>query len=69
MNGVRFPEEAKDCSSIFCVQIGPEVDPASYSMRTVGHFPGDKRGLSVTLTTHTHLLLKSRMSRSYTSSS
>jgi hypothetical protein len=30
--------------------------------------PGVKRGRSVTLTTHPHLVLRSRMSRSYTSS-
>jgi hypothetical protein len=33
-----------------------------------GSFPGAKRGRGVTLTTYTHLLPKSRMSRSYTSS-
>jgi len=30
--------------------------------------PGVKRGRGVMLTTHTHLVLRSRMSRSYTSS-
>jgi hypothetical protein len=37
-------------------------------MRTVGNFPGVKHGQSVTLTTHPHLMPRSRMSRSYISS-
>jgi hypothetical protein len=37
-------------------------------MGTGGPFPGAKRGRGVTLTTHPHLVPKSRMSRSYTSS-
>jgi len=36
-------------------------------MGTGGPFPGAKRGRGVTLTTHPHLVPRSRMSRSYTS--
>jgi len=35
-------------------------------MCTGGRFPGLKRGRGVTLTTHPHLVQRSRMSRSYT---
>jgi len=37
-------------------------------MGTGGTFPGAKRGRGVKLTTHPHLVPRSRMSRSYTSS-
>jgi hypothetical protein len=37
-------------------------------MGTKGTSPGVKRGRDVTLTTHPHLVPRSRMSRSYTSS-
>jgi len=37
-------------------------------MGTAGPFPGAKRGWDMTLTTHLHLVPKSRMSTSYTSS-
>jgi hypothetical protein len=66
--GVRSPAEAKDFSSNLCVQTGSEAHPASCPMGTGGPFPGAKRGRGVTLTTHPHLLPRSRMSRSYTSS-
>jgi hypothetical protein len=41
---------------------------ASYPFGTGDPFPGAKRGQGVTLTTHFHLVSKSRMRRSYTSS-
>jgi hypothetical protein len=44
------------------------VHPASCPMGTGDPFPGVKRGRGVMLTTHPHLMLRSRMSRSYTSS-
>jgi hypothetical protein len=67
---VRSPAEAKrHFSSILCVQTGSGAHPASCTMGTVGPFPGLKRGRGVTLTTHPHLVPRSRMSRSYTSSS
>jgi hypothetical protein len=64
----RSPAEANDFSSSLCVQTGSGAHPASCTLGTGGHFPGLKRGLGVTLTTHPHLVMRSRMSRSYTSS-
>jgi hypothetical protein len=50
-------------------QTGSGARPASCTMGTGGPFPGSNRGRGMTLTTHPHLVPKSRMSRSYTSSS
>jgi hypothetical protein len=66
--GVRSPAGGKDYSSSLCVQTGSEAHPASCKMGTGCLFPGAKRGRGVTLTTHPHLVPRSRMSRSYTSS-
>jgi hypothetical protein len=66
--GVRSPAEAKDFSSSLCVQTGSEAHPASCTMGTGGPFPGPKARLGATLTTQSHLGPRSRMSRSYTSS-
>jgi hypothetical protein len=66
--GVRFPAGAKDFSSNLFVQTGSEAHPASCTMGTGGPFPGAKRGRGVTLTTHPHLVTRSTVSRSYTSS-
>jgi hypothetical protein len=55
-------------SSSLGVQTGSEVHPASCTMGTGVLSPGLKRGRGVTLTTHLHLVPRSRMSRSYTSS-
>jgi hypothetical protein len=66
--GVQSPAGAKDFCFNLCVQTGSEAHPASCTMGTGGPFPGAKRGRGVTLTTHTHLVPKSRMSRRYTSS-
>jgi hypothetical protein len=52
-------------SSSLCVQTGFGAHPASCTMGTGGPFPGGK---AVILTTHPHLVPRSRMSRSYTSS-
>jgi hypothetical protein len=65
---VRSPAEAKDLSSSLCVQTSSGAHPASYPMGTGGPFLGVKRGPGVTLTTHLHLVPRSRMSRSYKSS-
>jgi hypothetical protein len=65
---VQSPAEAKDFPSSLRVQTSSEDHPASYPMGTRGPFPGVKRGQSVTLTTHRHLVSRSRMSRSYSSS-
>jgi hypothetical protein len=40
--GVRSPAEAKDFSSILCVQTVSEAHPASCTMGTRGPFPGGK---------------------------
>jgi hypothetical protein len=48
-----------------CVQTSSEDHPASYPMGTEDSFPGVKRGRGMTLTTHPHLVPRSRMSRSY----
>jgi hypothetical protein len=66
--GVRSPAGAKDFSSILCVQTGFGAHPASYPMGTGILSSGVKRGRGVILTTHPHLVPRSRMSRSYTSS-
>jgi hypothetical protein len=66
--GVRSSAGAKYFPSSLCVQTGSGVHPASCTMGTGGHFPGAKRGRGVTLTTHPHLMPRSRMSRSYISS-
>jgi hypothetical protein len=66
--GVRSSAGAKDFLSNLCVQTGSEAHPASCTMGTGGPFPGAKRGRGVTLTTHPHLVPRSRMSSSYTSS-
>jgi hypothetical protein len=55
-------------SSNLCVQTGSEAHPASCTMGTGGPFPGSKRGRGVMLTTHPHLVQRSRTNRSYTSS-
>jgi hypothetical protein len=67
-NEVPSPADAKNFSSSLCVQTGSGAHPASCTMGTRGPFPGAKRGLGVTLTTPPHLMPRSRMSRSYTSS-
>jgi hypothetical protein len=66
--GVRSPAGAKDFSSNLSVQTGSGAHPASCRMDTRGPFSGAKRGWGVTLTTHPHLVPRSRMNRSYTSS-
>jgi hypothetical protein len=59
--GVRSPAESKDFSSSLWVHTSSLVHPASYSMGTGGPFPGVKRGWGVTLTSHHHLVPRSRM--------
>jgi hypothetical protein len=56
----------KDFPSILCVQTGSGAHPASYSVGTGILSPRVKCGRGVTLTTHPHLVPRSRMSRSYT---
>jgi hypothetical protein len=54
--------------SRICVQTGSEAHPASYPMGNGRPFPGVNRGRGVTLTTHPHLVPKSRMNTRYISS-
>jgi hypothetical protein len=63
--GVRFP--AKDLSSSLCVQASSEAHPASCTMGTSNNFPGVKGGQGGDAD-HSHLVPRSRMSRTYTSS-
>jgi hypothetical protein len=65
---VRFLAEAKDFSCSICVQTSSVAHPASYPMGNGGPFPGGKARPGMTLTTHPHLMPRSRMSRGYTSS-
>jgi hypothetical protein len=55
-----------DFSSSLCVQTRFMPTQPSYPIGTRGPFPGVKRGQGVTLATHPYLVLRSRMSRSYT---
>jgi hypothetical protein len=66
--GVRSPAEAKDFSSSLCVQTGSEVHPASCTMGTGGPFPGAKARPGRDADHSPHLVPRSSMSRSYTSS-
>jgi hypothetical protein len=66
--GVRSLTGAKNFSSNLCVQTGSGAHLAYCTIGTGGPFPGAKRGRGVTLTTHPHLVPRSKMSRSYTSS-
>jgi hypothetical protein len=65
---VRSPAEGKDFSSSLCVHTSSEAHPASCTMGSGGPFPGVNRSRGLTVTTHPHLVLRSRMSRSYMSS-
>jgi hypothetical protein len=65
---VRSPAGVKDFSSSLCVQTGSGAHPAYRTMGTGGPFPRAKRSRGVRLTTHAHLVPRSRMSRSYTTS-
>jgi hypothetical protein len=64
---VRSPAGAKDFSSNLCPDrlCGPTQPPVQWVPGVLS--PGVKRDRSVTLTTHPHLMPRSRMSRSYTS--
>jgi hypothetical protein len=63
---VRFPAGAGNFSLHHRVQNGSGAYPASYPMGTRGSFPGES-GRGVKLTTHLHLLPRSKNERSYTS--
>jgi hypothetical protein len=60
--------EENDFSSSLCVLTGSEAQPASEQWVPGVLSPEVKGGRGVALTTHPHLVPRSRMSRSYTSS-
>jgi len=62
MIGVRITAEAGNFSVRHHVQTGSGADPASYPMGTGGSLPGD-----VKLTTHLHLVPRSKNVRFYIS--
>jgi hypothetical protein len=66
--GIRFSTEANDISSSLCTQTGSGAHPASCPMSTVILSRKVNYGRGVTLATHPHLVPRSKMSMSYTSS-
>jgi hypothetical protein len=65
---IRPPEQTKDFSSNLCFQIGSGAHPASCPMGTGGPFPGGKARPGRDADHSPHLVLRSWMSRSYTTS-
>jgi hypothetical protein len=65
---VRWPTEARDFSSNLCIQNGSGAHPAYCPVGTGGPFFGGK-ARPVRDADHSHLVPRSWMSRSYTSSS
>jgi hypothetical protein len=63
---VRFPVGAGKFSLHYRVQNGSGAHPASYPMGTRGSFPGGKAAGGVKLTTHLHLVPRSKNEWSYT---
>jgi hypothetical protein len=64
-----IPGRGKGFSSILCVQTGSEAQPASCTVGTGGSFPGGKARPGRDADHSPHLVPRSEMSRSYTSSS
>jgi hypothetical protein len=64
---VRFPAGAGNFSLHHRVQNGSGAHPASYPMGTRVSFPGGKSGRGVKLTTHLHLVPRSKIEWSYNS--
>jgi hypothetical protein len=62
------PWQRQKILPLVSVQTSIEAHPVSYPMGTSGSFLRVKRGQGMTLTTHTHQVLRSRMSRIYTPS-
>jgi hypothetical protein len=60
--------EARDFSCSLCFHTSPGAHQASCPVATRGLFPGIMRSRGVMLITHPHLVSRSWMSRSYTSS-
>jgi hypothetical protein len=66
--GVRSPAGEKYFSSMLCAQTGSGAHPASCPVGTWGSFPGGKARPGRDADHSPHLLPRSEMSRSYTSS-
>jgi hypothetical protein len=66
---VSIPRRDKGFSSRLCVQTSSEAHPASNPVGTGGPYPGVNCCWGLTLATRPHLELRTRMSRSCTSSS
>jgi hypothetical protein len=66
--GVRSSAEAEDFSSSLCVQTGCGAQPASYQMSAGGPFPGGKERPGRDADHSPYIVLRLRISRSYTSS-
>jgi hypothetical protein len=64
---VQSPAAEKDFSSSVCIQTSSGAHPASYQVGMGGPFPGVKHGWAMMLTTHPHLVPRSRTRRSYSS--
>jgi hypothetical protein len=62
---VRSPPEAKNFSSILCVQTGSRAHPASCTVGTGGPFPGAKERPGRYADHSPNLVPKSRMSKIY----
>jgi hypothetical protein len=58
-------QRQKNFSSSFCIEIGSGAHPVSCQVGYQGSFSRVKHGWGVTLTTHPHLVSRSRMTRSY----
>jgi hypothetical protein len=64
---VRFPAGVGNFSLHHRIQNGSGAHPPSYPMGTEGSFPGVKAARGVSLTTHLHLVPRSKNEWSYTS--
>jgi hypothetical protein len=60
------PEPINKIRKVYCLELGPTQPPVQWVPGVLS--PGVKRGRGVMLTTHPHLVSRSWMSRSYTSS-
>jgi hypothetical protein len=67
MIGVRVPAEAVNFSLQHRVQTGCGAHPASYTVGIGSSFPGGKASGGVKLTTHLHLVPRSKNASIYTS--
>jgi hypothetical protein len=62
---VQFPLGVTDFCLLLSVYTGSGAHSASYPMGTVGSFPGGKDAWGIKLTSHLHLVPRSRMVELY----